>query len=117
VWDDYTAPAPLRGRTEAVKMFQQLTTAFPDMKLTCEAWAVEEFVVKECIRSATHDGVLVLPSRKVPPTHAHVSIHFVDVIQMKHGAAAKVSHYADSDELNDELRQNAPPVRRKKKTE
>jgi ketosteroid isomerase-like protein len=117
VWDDYTAPAPLRGRTETVRMFQALTTAFPDMKMTCEAWAVDDFVVKQCIRSATQDGVLVLASKKIPPTHAHVSIHFVDVLQMKHGAVAKVSHYADSEELADELRQNMPMIKKKKKKE
>jgi hypothetical protein len=96
-------------------MFQALTTAFPDMKTTCESWGVEDFVVKACVRSATQDGVLVLAARKLPPTHAHVSIHFVDVLQMKHGAVAKLSHYADTEELADELRQNAPMMRPKKK--
>ena len=98
-------------------MFQALTTAFPDMKTTCESWAVEDFVVQECVRSGTHDGILVLPTIKLPPTHAHFSIHFVDVLQMKHGAVAKLSHYADAEELTDELRTNAPTVKKKKKKE
>jgi ketosteroid isomerase-like protein len=99
VWDDFTAPLPLTGRTDTAKMFQTTTTALPDMKTVCQAWAVEDLVAQECTRSATHEGILHLGALKVPPTHAHMTVHFVDVLLVKSGKIAKAWRYADNTEV------------------
>jgi len=102
-WDDYAAPAPLIGRADVLKMFQAVTTALPDMKITCQVWAVEDMVAKECTRKATHEGTLPLGSLKIPATHKLIESHFIDILQIKRGKVSKGWSYADNLEMATQL--------------
>ncbi len=103
MWDDYAAPAPLTGKAEVVRAFAALAVALPDQKIACKVWAIEDVVVKECLRTGTHEGLLPLGSLKIPPTHHFVQSHFVDVLQLKYFRIQKGVRYADNLEMANEL--------------
>jgi ketosteroid isomerase-like protein len=103
MWDDYTSPAALTGRTDVSRVFGMLVTALPDIKLTCKAWGIDDVVAQECTRNATHEGLLPLGSIKVPPTHAHTTTRFVDVLVVRRGKIGKLARYADNLDMVEQL--------------
>ena len=50
------APAPMKGKKEMVKYFDMFDKAIPDMKLTCQTWAVNDYVIEECAMTGTNKG-------------------------------------------------------------
>ena len=102
-WDDYGAPAPISGKGDVSQAFTALGVAFPDQKLTCKTWAIEDIIAKECTRTGTHDGILPLGSLKVPPSHRFVESHFIDIVQWKHGKMQKGTRYEDNLEMATQL--------------
>ena len=103
VWDDYSMPAPITGKAEVTRVFAAVSAALPDQKITCKTWAASDLVVKECLRTATHEGPLPLGSLKVPATHRFVQTHFIDILQLKYFRIQKGARYADNLEMANEL--------------
>jgi len=121
VWDDYSMPAPITGKADVTRVFSAVSTALPDQKIACKTWAASDIVVKECLRTATHEGPLPLGSLKIPATHRFVQTHFIDILQMKGYRIQKGSRYADNLEMANELglvgpdKDPAKPTPKKKK--
>jgi ketosteroid isomerase-like protein len=96
VWTDLVAPKDAAGKAEIKSMFQALITAFPDAKITPERqWAVEDFVITETAMTGTQTG----PLGKVKPTKKPVSVHGLDIAQIRDGKIVRVVSYGNGMEL------------------
>lgn len=99
-WDDMTQPETMKGKEAGKKFFKMMTTAFPDMKQTAtNSWGIGDYVIVEGVMTGTHKGNLM----GIKPTKKSVTLHALDIIQMKNG---KIQHgwtYANSAELMGQL--------------
>ena len=80
-----------------------MTKAFPDLKAACESWGIEDFLIEECTMSGTNKGPMVAPGRKLPATNKSVSLHGVDIMQIKDGKAVNGRSYGNGTELMAQL--------------
>jgi steroid delta-isomerase-like uncharacterized protein len=100
VMDDMTQPTSSKGKDEAKKWLKLMSTAFPDMKASAtNTWAAEDFVVGEATLTGTQKGAL--PG--IPATKKSVTLHVVDVLQMKDGKAQHGWVYGDGLEMAAQL--------------
>jgi steroid delta-isomerase-like uncharacterized protein len=110
-WDDVSAPAPMNGKKEMVKYFDSVTKAIPDMKMNCQTWAVDDYVIEECAMSGTNKAPM--PGIKAAATNKPLNIHGVDVIQMKDGKAVSGWSYGNGMEMAMQLGLMKPPAEKK----
>jgi steroid delta-isomerase-like uncharacterized protein len=102
-WNDLSAPAPVNGKKAMVKYFDMVTKAIPDLKMNCTTWAVDDFVIEECAMSGTNKGPFTAPGMKVPATNKPITLHGVDIIQMKDGKAVSGTSYGNGMEMAEQL--------------
>ena len=112
-WDDLSSPAPMNGKKEMVKYFDMVTKAIPDLKMNCQTWAVEDFIIEECAMSGTNKGPMGAPGPKLAATNKPVNFHGVDVIQMKDGKAVSGVSYGNGMEMAMQLGLMKPPAEKK----
>jgi len=107
VWDDMIAPGPSKGKAEALKQFKAFTTAFTDLKMQAtNSWAVEDYGISEVTTTGTPKGPFMgLVSQNKKP----ISLHMVDVVQMKDGKAVRGWSYGNSVELLTQFGIMKPP--------
>ncbi len=104
--EDYSMPASMKGLKDAKAMYKAYTTAFPDLKQTLtNQWAVKDFVITEGVLNGTHKG----PVGPVRATGKPVSIHFVDVVQMKDAKVARFWTWSNGVEFLMEVGAIKPP--------
>src|SRR5262249_55283921 len=98
VWSDLAAPRDSSGKDEAKKFFQMFTKAFSDVKVSIDGiWAVGDYVVAESTTSGNHTGQL----GPLKPTKKAVSMHSLDILQMKDGKIVRGTSYDNSGEVLD----------------
>jgi len=95
--EDYAGPTTIKGAKGYEQMYKSYVTAFPDAKQVplSNLWAVKDFVIAEGVFTGTHKG-------KVGPlkaTNKPVSLHFVDIAQMKDGKVAHEWSFSSSTEF------------------
>ena len=112
-WDDLASPAPMNGKKEMVKYFDMVTKAIPDMKMSCQTWAVDDFIIEECAMTGTNKGPMVAPGMKLPATNKPLNLHSVDVIQLKDGKAVSGMSYDNGMEMAMQLGLMKPPGEKK----
>ena len=112
-WDDLSTPAPMNGKKEMVKYFDMVTKAIPDMKMSCQTWGVDDYVIEECAMTGTNKGPMVAPGMKLPATNKPVNFHGVDVIQLKDGKAVNGTSYGNGMEMAMQLGLMKPPSEKK----
>jgi steroid delta-isomerase-like uncharacterized protein len=112
-WDDLSAPAPMNGKKEMVKYFDMVTKAIPDLKMSCQTWAVDDYVIEECAMAGTQKGPMVAPGMKLPASNKALNLHGVDVIQMKDGKAVNGKSYGNGMEMAMQLGLIKPPAEKK----
>ncbi len=108
VWDDFMAPAPSKGKAETVKYWKAFMTAFPDLKSPqSNVWGVEDFAIAEYTITGTPKGALMgLTSQTKKP----VTLHGVDIAQMKDGKIVKGWSYGNGVELLMQFGLMKPPT-------
>jgi predicted ester cyclase len=98
--DDFTMPATLRGLKDWKKMYETYVGAFPDFKQAISTQvAVKDYVISEGVLNGTHRGAL----GPIRATGKPVSLHFVDVLQIKDGKLAHVWTWSNGAELLTEI--------------
>lgn len=106
-WDDETMPDAMKGKDSAKKFFGMFTKAFPDMKFTIGAtMGVEDFAIVESTMTGTQKGAL----GPLPPSKKPVSVHGVDIVQIKDGKAAHGWSYMNNAELLMQIGAMKPPA-------
>ena len=103
VWDDFTAPAPAKGKPEVVKRFQATAAAFSNVFLECEPRAIEDYVVSECTMTGAHTGPVVVAGIHSAATNTNVTLHTLDVVQLQDGRVIRGWTYGNGAELAREL--------------
>jgi ketosteroid isomerase-like protein len=103
--DDYTEPAPRKGTKSVKEYLGVFFKAMPDLKQDRNAQiAAGDLVVTEGVMHGTLKGNLgPLKATKKP-----ISLHFVDIVQVKDGKFVHLTTYANSMEM-------MPPPPTKKK--
>jgi hypothetical protein len=76
-----------------------MAKAIPDAKFACTNWAVDDFVIAECTMNGTDKGPMVMPGMKIKATNKPLTMHSVDVIQMKDGKAISGTSYGNGMEM------------------
>ena len=96
VYDDYTLPAQAKG-TKAIKdVYASYLTAFPDFKQTYPLQIVADgYVVTEGILTGTNKGAI----GPFKASNKPVTLHFVDVFQLKDSKIVSGVTYMNSQEL------------------
>jgi steroid delta-isomerase-like uncharacterized protein len=96
VFDDMTQPTQMKGKDEAKKWFKMFLTAFPDANFAnSNQWAVDDFVINESTMTGTQKG----PLPGIPATKKTVTIHGVDIGQLKDGKFVHGWFYGDGMEM------------------
>jgi ketosteroid isomerase-like protein len=96
VSDDYTAPAAVKGLKANKDMVDSFWKTFPDLAQTKPVqFAADGFVVTEGVLTGTQKGAL----GPVKPTNKPVSLHFVDIIQLKDGKVVHLETFGNSAEI------------------
>jgi len=98
-WDDLSAPAPMNGKKAMVSYFTMVTKAIPDLKMSCQTWGVDDYIIEECAMAGTNKGPMEAPGMKIPATNKPINFHGVDVIQMKDGKAVSGWSYGNGMEM------------------
>lgn len=99
-YDDMTMPQTMKGKAEAKKMFKEMTTAFPDTKVTVlNAWAFGDHVVVEMSMTGTNKG----PFMGMPATKKTINVKGVDVQQFKDGKMVKGWSYSNGAEFAQQM--------------
>jgi steroid delta-isomerase-like uncharacterized protein len=95
-WSDLSQPKDMSGKAEGKKFFATFTKAFADVKMSGDPIiAVDDFIVAEGTMNATHAGQL----GPLKPTRKPVTLHAVDVVQVKDGKIVMGTTYANSMEI------------------
>lgn len=82
----------LRGKAEATRYYDLWWRAFPDVKIVIERIAgAGEWVIAECVSSATHLG----PFMGVPPTGRRVEARVCALIRVRDGKMVEETVYYD----------------------
>jgi len=107
VWEDMTQPEPMKGKAAAKKFFQEMTKAFPDAKSTpTNAWGIGDYVIAEGTFTGTQKG----PLFGMPPKNKAVSLHMLDIVQLKDGKVVKGWTYGNDMEMAMQLGLLPPPA-------
>jgi steroid delta-isomerase-like uncharacterized protein len=105
-FDDMTQPVQMKGKEDAKKWFKMFTTAFPDAAFaSTNSWAIDDFVINESTMTGTQKG----PLPGVPATKKAVTIHGVDIGQLKDGKFVHGWFYGDGMEMAMQLGLVKPP--------
>ncbi len=95
-YDDISAPEVMKGKDSAKKWFGMFTKAFPDAKGTADTtFGVEDFLISEHTTTGTHKGQF----GPFAATKKPVTLHGVDVMQVKGGKVVKAWGFDNSAEL------------------
>lgn len=101
-WDDMTQPETMKGKEADKKFFKAMTTAFPDLKSNVtSAWGIADYVIVEGALNGTQNGTFF----GTAPTKKPVSMHSVNVLQMKNGKVVHGWTFANSGETMQQLGQ------------
>lgn len=104
VYDDMSMPSAMKGKASGKQFFESFTKAFPDMKLdVSNSLAVEDYVIQEYVISGTHKGPLAGPQGTIAPTKKAVTLHGLDVMQLKDGKMVHGWTYANGMEFASQL--------------
>jgi ketosteroid isomerase-like protein len=99
-WDDSMMPTQSKGKAEAKSGFKMLTTAFPDIAMTAtNAWGIGDYAIVEGTLTGTQKGAL----GKIAATRKPVTLHYIDIVQIKDGKMVHGTQYADSMEMMGQL--------------
>lgn len=99
-YDDYSMPQTMKGKAEAKKFFKEMTTAFPDAKMTVlNAWSFGDFVVVEQEVKATNKGAFM----GMPATKKSIDMKGVDVQQFKDGKMVHGWSYSNGAEFAQQM--------------
>jgi steroid delta-isomerase-like uncharacterized protein len=99
-YDDYTMPQTMKGKADAKKFFKEMTTAFPDAKMTpLNTWAFGDFVVAEIQWTGTNKGAFM----GMPATKKSVNMKGVDVHQYKDGKMVHGWSYSNGAEFAQQM--------------
>jgi len=99
-WDDMTQPETAKGKNDAKKFFEAMTTAFPDVKSsTLGTWTVGDFVITEAEWSGTQKAAFF----DIPPTKKSVKVKTAGIMQMKDGKLVKAWTYSNGADLMQQL--------------
>ncbi len=104
--DDYAmSPGTVTGLRAWKAMYRSWTAAFPDSTQLplVNQLAVGDYVISERVVHATHKG----PVGRVGPTGLPVSIHCLDIIQLKDGKIARFATWSNTLELLAQVRRPA----------
>jgi len=94
--DDYTESSPHKGIKAITDYTKGYWTAFPDFTQAKPVqFAVGNVLVTEGIFSGTQKG----PLGTLKPTNKSVTLHFVDIIDIKEGKIARVDTFGNSAEI------------------
>jgi steroid delta-isomerase-like uncharacterized protein len=100
VFDDFTAPVSLHGGAELKTWFKMFTTAFPDLNVNlANAWGVEDFLIMESTVTGTQKGAL----HGAAVTNKPVTLHSLDIGQVKEGKLSRGWTYGNAVELSGQL--------------
>lgn len=99
-YDDYSMPQTMKGKAEAKKFFKEMTTAFPDTKMTVmNAWGFGDFVVAEAGWTGTNKGSFM----GMPATKKTINMRGVDVYQFKDGKMVHGWSYSNGAEFAQQM--------------
>lgn len=99
-WDEMAMAETSRGKDSAKKWFSMSMAAWSDPKrTTSNQWTFGDFVVTEGVFSAKHTGKL----GELAPTKKDVSLHGVDVVQVKDGKVVRGWSYGNGAEFAAQL--------------
>ncbi|HVH46852.1 MAG TPA: ester cyclase [Labilithrix sp.] len=89
-----------KGKDGARKFHKSFTTAFPDAKFeTVKALGIGNYAILESVLTATHKGAL----GTIQPTKRPISVHLVDVFELKDGKVARARTFQNSLEMQQQL--------------
>lgn len=98
--DDYSMPAPFKGKRGIASYFGLLVTAFPDLHQTAALmFAADDLVVADLELKGTHKGRF----GPIPATRKHVDFHGIEVFQWKDGKLLQGVTYVNSLEVLTQL--------------
>lgn len=99
-WDDMTMPDTMKGKAAGKKFFKDVTTAFPDLKVSIQnSWGVGDYVIMEDTMQGTMKGAFMgIPAKNKP-----VNMHGLDIVQMKDGKVVHGWTYANGAEMAQQL--------------
>lgn len=99
-WSDMTQPEMHKGKADVKKAYGMLTKAFPDIKMTpATAFGVGDTAIVEYVLTGTQKGAL----GPIPAKNKPVTIHGLQIVQVKDGKIAKGWDFANNAELYSEL--------------
>jgi ketosteroid isomerase-like protein len=99
-WDEMAMPETSKGKEAAKKWFAMSTAAWADPKrTTANAWTMGDVVITEGVFTGKHVGRL----GDIAPTKKDVTLHSVDIVQVKDGKVVKGWSYGNSAELMAQL--------------
>lgn len=95
-WDDLTMPETMKGKAAGKKFFKDVTTAFPDLKVTvANSWGIGDFAIVEEAMTGTMKGAFMgIPAKNKP-----VNMHALDIVQLKDGKIVHGWTYANGGEM------------------
>jgi len=99
--NDITIPTSTKGRAALLKEFASISKALPDMVTTIDrAWAFAPNIV---VSEITFTGTMKAPLRTLKPTNKPVTIHALEIDELKAGKIQKGTTYSNGLELLAEL--------------
>jgi uncharacterized protein (TIGR02246 family) len=85
-WDDLTFPTPMRTRSDFKKYFAVLHATFSDLKVSAaNVWGVENYVIAEGTFAGTNTGPVMGGPAGGLATKKPVTLHGVDVAEVRNG--------------------------------
>jgi steroid delta-isomerase-like uncharacterized protein len=98
--DDYTMAASMKGLKDWKAMYDTYVKAFPDFKQAVSTQlAIKDYVITEGVFHATHKGAM----GSIRASGKPVSVHFLDVAQLKDGKIAHFWTWANAAEMLTEI--------------
>lgn len=99
-WDEMAMPDTSKGKEAAKKWFTMSTAAWGEPKRTTpNQWTVGDVVISEGVFTGKHVGKL----GDLAPTKKDVTLHTVDIVQVKDGKVARGWSYGNGAELMAQL--------------
>ena len=109
-YDANVMPKPMQGKKSAEAWFKSFTHAFPDLKSTStNMWGVEDYVINEYVMTGTQKGALSGPAGTIPATGKPVTLHGVEIFQLKDGKMVHGWGYENGAEFAMQLGLMKPP--------
>ena len=96
VWNDWTAPEPIRDKEGARQYFNGWMTAFPDMQAKIINRVVgDDAVASEIEFTGTNTGPMVMGGNQVPPTNKTVTGRGSYIARFSGGKVVEFSSHPD----------------------